>query len=426
MGSSINLDAIGIRLSGEDVHLQRSAVCDLLDDKTIRFPGAQPVSFARRHLAELRHVDYFMCEKTDGVRCLLFLTQIFIDGEGVEAQFLIDRKNDYYYVPRDALHLPRLEGLETFHTGTLLDGELVRQTFRNGQQERLAYLIFDCLAIDGENVTSRPFDKRLARIEALITKPYQNFAKQFPQDVAAQPFQLEMKKMEFPYGMEMMFRDRIPNLPHGNDGLIFTCKGTAYKTGTDEHILKWKPPQENTVDFRLLLGAFPSVEDEEDGVVREDYDAMPEMELYVNYGDRRGEGYKSYGPLKVTEAEWSAMKKLNQQLDGRIIECYKDPATGGWRPKVEKDGAPRFRDDKKDANHITVVESVQESIDDAVTEQDLVREAMNIREAFKGREKARKEEERRRMEAERVRQEERKRRASEVRNGMDDGPTYAD
>jgi mRNA guanylyltransferase len=40
--------------------------------------------------------------------------------------------------------------------------------------------------------------------------------------------------MEVSYGVEMMFRDVLPNLPHGNDGLIFTCRTSQYKFGTDE------------------------------------------------------------------------------------------------------------------------------------------------------------------------------------------------
>ena len=341
----------------------------------------------------------------------------------MEAQFLIDRKNEYYYVPRDSLHVPVPNDFAGYHTGTLLDGELVRQRLPNGHV-RLAYLIFDCLSIDNEDVTAKPFDKRLARIDAHIAKPLRDFAKRYPQDVAAQPFQVEMKKMEFPYGMEMMFRDKIPNLPHGNDGLIFTCKGTPYKSGTDEHILKWKPPQENTIDFRLLIGDFPPLEDE-DGEY-EDWDGMPELELHVNHGDRRGEGYKYFAPLTITDAEWMALKGLNQQLDGRVVECFRDPTIKNkdvWRPKLD-DGTPRFRDDKQDANHITVVNSVLQSIKDAVTEQDLLESAQGIRKAFKDRQRAREMEEAEQKRRIQLQMEERRRRES-VGNG-DDGPKYED
>lgn len=42
--------------------------------------------------------------------------------------------------------------------------------------------------------------------------------------------------MELSYAIEWMFEGILPKLPHGNDGLIFTCRTSPYKFGTDENM----------------------------------------------------------------------------------------------------------------------------------------------------------------------------------------------
>jgi mRNA guanylyltransferase len=429
MGSSITLDAIGEKIPVEDMHFHRETIADLLGRKQLGFPGAQPVSFARNHFLELQRTDYYLCEKTDGIRCLLYLTAFRNPPHGdIEAQFLIDRKNDYYFIKPDTLHLPTLNDITGFHTGTLLDGELVRQDCGNGKS-KMVYLIFDGLCLDGNAITSRALDIRLGKIRAFVYEPWLKLAHAYPGDAAAQPFQLQLKKMEVAYASEMMFRQILPKLPHGNDGLIFTCKSTPYVAGTDQHILKWKPPHENTIDFKLQIVSFPMDEDE-DGAY-EDWDAKPEIELLVNHGDR--EGYQRWANLALTDEEWEAIKGMSEQIDGRIIECFRDPITGSWRPKIEKDGTPRFRDDKKDANHISTVTSVIDSIQDGVTEQDLIANSAKIRDEWKKREKeaiARREQEKKRMhEAEKSKKaqaEAARQRQQAMEQDDDDAPKYDD
>ncbi|KAK5058510.1 Dcp1p-Dcp2p decapping enzyme complex alpha subunit, partial [Cryomyces antarcticus] len=111
---------------------------------------------------------------------------------------------------------------------------------------------------------------------------------------------------------------------------------------------------------------------------------MPSFELLVHY-ERNDDRF--FAHLYVTEDEWELLKSLNRQLDGRIIECYKDSTVtpSRWRFKKDKDGTPRFRDDKTDANHISTVNSVLQSIEDSVSERDLIGAASVIAKAWKKR-----------------------------------------
>jgi mRNA guanylyltransferase len=47
---------------------------------------------------------------------------------------------------------------------------------------------------------------------------------------------IDSKSMQFAYGIDMMFREILPRLAHGNDGLIFTSLGAEYICGTDPHM----------------------------------------------------------------------------------------------------------------------------------------------------------------------------------------------
>lgn len=82
MGSSVALEDVGQKIPLEDMQFHRGTIADLLGRQQLSFPGAQPVSFARSHFAELQRTDYYLCEKTDGIRCLLYLTAFLGTPEG--------------------------------------------------------------------------------------------------------------------------------------------------------------------------------------------------------------------------------------------------------------------------------------------------------------------------------------------------------
>ena len=380
-------DMPGNKATNDLAQTLRYEVAALLGRKQTSFPGAQPVSFAARHIQELQRRDYYVCEKSDGIRCLMYMTQ---ENTGEEVVYLIDRKNDYYHVPH--LHFPLQTSMQEFHTNTIFDGELVLDTQANGEKV-LKFLVFDCLVLDDQKLMHRTLDKRLAYFREKVYAPYRELFVKFPEEIQYLPFQVEVKKMELGYGIEMMFRDVLPNLPHGNDGLIFTCRTSPYTFGTDQYILKWKSEDENSVDFRMNL-AFPMVDpdvDDPDQTPYPDYDEMPHIELSVYKGS---DEYIPYGSMGIDVKRWDEFKALNQPLNDRIVECYLNKSKN-W-------SYIRFREDKKEANHISTVESVMESIRDQISRDDLIKASRKIRDEWKRRqaledEKARKEAETRKV-----------------------------
>ncbi|KKY20881.1 putative mrna-capping enzyme subunit alpha [Phaeomoniella chlamydospora] len=387
----------GIKADDDLAHMFRQEVARLLGRTNTNFPGAQPVSFAARHIAELTRQDYYVMEKTDGIRFLMYLTR---EGPDKEIHYLIDRKNDYYYVPD--LHFPAPDDptYAKFHADTLLDGELVRDTYPNGKSE-LKYLVFDCLVMDGKSLMQRTLDKRLAYFKEMILKPYKQMYKEMPQEIQYRPFAVEDKTTQFSYGVEMMFKEVIPRVKklHGNDGLIFTCRSTPYKIGTDEHILKWKTPEENTIDFVLSIrwqefDPDPSDPDQSPVI---DYEAFPRaFELLVYHGGN--DDYRPWGNLYLTPKEWNDLKVMNKPLQDAVVECWLEPAssktfsphnngtyTNGNQAHPQRWRFHRLREDKVHANHISTVESVMESIQDAVSQDDLISAAPTIRDAWKRR-----------------------------------------
>lgn len=321
--------------------------------------------------------SYYLCEKTDGMRYLLYLTA---DEQGDEIQYLIDRKNDFWFIPRGTLHLPLLNDVQRFHTFTLLDGELVLDREKDGSTQP-RFMIFDCMVLDKQPLIGRTLDKRLAYCKEHLMKPYEKLLTDFPQEIPHQHFLLQMKAFQFSYHIEMMFKQTLPNLSHGNDGLIFTARQTPYQHGTDHHILKWKPEDENSIDFLMRL-EWPMIQPDEQDIaegIREpfpDYDGMPICNLYVFQGG--GQSDKWFGVMNIEADKWEGLKRLGQPLDNRIVECYMDE-NKQWKYM-------RFRDDKTTGNHQTTVDSVIESIRDRVTMRDLIQAAPAIKTKWKQRE----------------------------------------
>lgn len=373
----------------------KQTIAQILGLKRVdRFPGAQPVSFERRHIAlRLMKHDYYVCEKLDGLRfLLLILAESYPDGTFEEGIFLVSRLYEFYRVPN--MHFPiSKDRLSVPHNGTIVDGELVLDKKPDGSKE-LRFLVFDLLAVNGTLYTNRPTDKRLAHIRDLID-PYYAFRQKFPEKSAEFAFKVSFKTMKtcskIPQVLEL-----LPHLAHVSDGLIFTCCETPYVFETDQTLLKWKPAEENTIDFRLEM-KFHTAEDEEGEYY--DYDLKPIFELYEWTG---GEDYVLFGHLTVSDEEWEQLKALGQPLNKRVAEVKKNEK-GEWN-------LLRFRDDKEHGNHSSVVKKILHSISDGVTKEELIKASPEIEQQWGRRGEERKQlAERRKREREEERDEDRKR-----------------
>lgn len=361
----------GTLLLGPEAERRRLEISRLLSCGN-HFPGAQPVSFNQLHLEILTHEDYYVCEKSDGTRLLMYCSQT---DDGREAVFLIDRKNSYYAIPRLHFPLPNDASCKKFHTDTIIDGELVLDIIDG--QKQLVFLTFDLLMYQGKDIRSRDLPGRLGKLKDMFLQPMNKFLKANSEQRKRFPFRVEFKFMQLSYGIEMMYREVIPSLHHGNDGLIFTSIRAPYTSGTDETLLKWKPADENSVDFKLHL-RFKSTPDG-----HEDYEAIPDFGLFAYHGeDRRqkGEDYRFYAELHVDGTEWERIKAQGVRfkgLEGLIVECNLD-SENRWR-------FMRVRDDKQHGNHISVISKVLDSIRDGVTMRQLLSRSYQMKKAYKER-----------------------------------------
>eukprot|EP00834_Sanchytrium_tribonematis_P004792 NODE_255_length_11697_cov_0.569495.p3 type:complete len:251 gc:universal NODE_255_length_11697_cov_0.569495:350-1102(+) len=217
-----------------------------------RFPGAQPVSLEKEHLKVLQNEKYFVCEKTDGVRLLLY-TRFNKLLKRNESMF-IDRKMQAYYIPDLKLYSHDMKE----SVDTILDGELVvdripfEQYYKrknrkvpkleNPPKFKVIYrcLLFDCIYLNGEFMDKRPFDIRLGKLNGIL-KAFHKARQAFGSNVL---FTLELKAMIECYRLREPLEhqnrenssDTEGKLKHESDGLIFTKWKNGLAFGTDHNM----------------------------------------------------------------------------------------------------------------------------------------------------------------------------------------------
>ena len=123
--------------------------------------------------------DYFVSEKADGIRVLLYSTIVNLGSiqcpNYTPIVILIDRKNDYYKINGFGL----VKNHNTYLVDTVVDGELIYDKTSDGNQI-LFFLIFDALIVNGKLLLDRPYTSRLGYLRELVLKPYLEKVKKDP------------------------------------------------------------------------------------------------------------------------------------------------------------------------------------------------------------------------------------------------------
>ncbi|KAG1209508.1 hypothetical protein G6F35_010701 [Rhizopus arrhizus] len=111
----------------------KATVASLLNLDSYKFPGAQPVSFGAEHLTEIEQEDYFVAEKSDGVRCLALLT---VNDRKEPEVYLFDRKNNFYVVRNFRFPIPADPSFRKCLNNTIIDGEFVLDKEPDGSKRK--------------------------------------------------------------------------------------------------------------------------------------------------------------------------------------------------------------------------------------------------------------------------------------------------
>ena len=185
------------------------------------FPGCQPVSIEYRHFDILKSQPYVVCEKTDGIRCML-LAFLF---ENKKVCVLLNRALDMFMCP--------LNFKKSVYEGTILEGELYEDEI---------FMVYDALVVSGHVVGQLDFLTRLKHIEEL---------KKALTVLKYDPVKLHIKTFHHLSNFKTFMNEYLPTVTQKMDGLIFTPVKTWVKTGTHETMFKWKPREKNTIDFQM-------------------------------------------------------------------------------------------------------------------------------------------------------------------------------
>uniref|UniRef100_A0A1I7RSI2 mRNA-capping enzyme n=1 Tax=Bursaphelenchus xylophilus TaxID=6326 RepID=A0A1I7RSI2_BURXY len=320
-------------------------VRELCHWKRKEFPGSQPVSLEHspqlNNLQFLAQARYMVSWKADGVRYLVYIK----DDHEVYA---LDRDENVFLISD--------MGFVNYKTNAplkncLVDAEMVIDKVNEGLVQRIfpRLLVYDLIYYEEKDIGQLRFKDRFQMIEEYLIKPKKKAFETGVLNRADESIGIRRKDFFFVFYTYKLLEPKFQSgMSHEVDGLIFQPYDEPYVPGRFDKLLKWKPPHQQTIDFRLQIRRNPVGANN-----------LGETQAVLLVQDR--------GNL-VEFARTRPLKKL-VQYDNKIIECnfVRDSATphGEWR--IERE-----RTDKSFPNAFTTASSVWNCILYPVTKEKLL------------------------------------------------------
>jgi mRNA (guanine-N7-)-methyltransferase len=359
-------------------------LCEIQNDGKV-FIGPMPVTLEMKNLLKpdlgINSIleDYTVTDKADGERHLLY-----IDSDG--KAYLI---NNRLFVRYTGVRCNDM-------INTILDGEYITQTKSNVSIK--LFMSFDIYYYKGSNITQLPLiaedekgDDRKSKMDLVVKA---NFTGDTKFQLLCKDFLYE--KNIFKSSKTILEKEVIGNMLYEIDGLIFTPRylpvGGLYKDskpvlgGTWVKVFKWKPPEQNTIDFLVITeknnNGSDIVEKTADGYFKilnlyvgydvlktqkiNPYDFLTgNLNLEEGYKSVRfqpsGEIYENISVAKIILDKNNVMRAKSGEIinDGFVVEfAYTDNT---WIPN-------RLRKDKTMGNDFTTAVNIWRSINNPVTE----------------------------------------------------------
>ena len=189
---------------------------------------------------------------------LLCCCQVSWKADGTRYMMLIDGKDEHYFIDRDNC-VYKISGLSFLHRkekrpieDTVIDGEMVIDTVNGKKMPR--FLIYDIVRYEGQEVGKCNFSLRLTCIEKELVGARNTFITQGVIDKTKEPFSIRKKEFwDVSEAIKLLSDEFKAQLAHEPDGLIFQPSRDPYKAGREDSVLKWKPAEMNSVDFKLKI-----------------------------------------------------------------------------------------------------------------------------------------------------------------------------